>query len=213
VNKTEFLAQLEQGLAGIPDEYRADAISYYGEIIDDYTASGYSESSALLHLPHVDDVVEQILADPALASRRKNVHSRRESLHSDPIRKPSRRLKGWEIALLVLTSPFWLALLLAALVLAISFFLLCFLLSVAVYVIDFALAAIAIAALLCSPIPALLRTSLSWHLLLLGAAFLCGGLSILLFRAANRLSIYLLRLCRYLFYRGIAKFRERRVEK
>lgn len=213
MTKTEYLTLLEERLAIIPDAYRNDAIAYYEEIIDDYIDSGYSETTALSYLPSVDDLAEKILSDPALASRKKNVHSRRESMHAAPIRKPRRELKGWEIALLVLLSPLWLSLLLAAILLAIGFFVFCFFLAIAVYALDFGLAAVAIAALLCVPIPALLQTSLTWLLLLLGVAFLCGGLSILLFRAANRLSIYLLRLCRYLFYRGIAKFRERRVEK
>jgi hypothetical protein len=134
-------------------------------------------------------------------------------MHASPIRKPTRALRGWEIALLILTAPLWCLLALASAIAVLAFFLICFFIAIAAYAIDFSLAAIAIAALLCAPIPAFLRTNFTWPLLLLGVAFLCGGLSILLFRAANRLSIYLLRLCRYLFYRGIAKFRERRVEK
>ncbi len=211
MNKTEFLTQLELRLASISEDDRDAALLYYGEIIDEYMEGGYTEESAVSRLSHIDSITKEILADPSLPGRKRNIHNQRESMHAKPVRIPLRKLVAWEIFLLILTFPIWGTLLLAACILALSFFLLCILLVVAVYAIDFLLAAIAIAACLCAPIPALLQTSLPAILLLLGIAFICAGLSILMFRGANRLTIYLLRLCKYLFYRGIAKFRERRV--
>ena len=123
---------------------------------------------------------------------------------------PLRRLRVWEILLVILFSPVILALICVAFALILSFFLLCFALTVAVYALDFALAALSIAALLCAPIPSLLHTSIPGILMLLGISLLCGGLALLLWRGANRLAIYLLRLCKYVFYRTVAKIREGR---
>lgn len=211
MNKREFLTTLEKRLDGISAEDRIAALSYYERIIDEYTVGGCTEEAAVSRLAYVDYIAEEILEDPTLPRRKKDVHSNRQSMYAQPKRKPMRKLRWWELLLLILTFPAWSIAAVAGAVLFVSFFVLCFLTVIAVYTVDFALAAIAIASLLASPIPALFRTSISGLLLLLGIAFVCGGLSILLFRVANRLAIRLLRFCKYLLYRSIAKFRERRV--
>lgn len=211
MNKAEFLTKLEVRLEALHADDRIAAISYYEKMIDEYTASGCTEESAVSKLAYVDYIADEILEDPTLPRRKENVHNRRQSMYAEPQRKPLRKLRWWEILLLILTFPAWSVILVAGGVLFLSFFVLCLLAIVAVYAIDFALAAVAIAALLASPIPALFRTSLAGILLLLGIAFICGGLSLLLFRGANRFAIRLLRFCKYLIYRSIAKFRERRV--
>ena len=211
MNKTEFLTRLEERLEELPSETRLEAISYYERIIDEYTSAGGTEESAVSRLAYVDYIADEILEDPTLPVRKQDIHSRRTSMYHRPNRRRRHRLRWWELLLLILTFPLWALLALAACVLVLSFFAFCLLLTVAVYALDFGLAVLAVAALLISPIPALLRTSLSGLLLLLGIAFICGGLSILLFRAANRLAIRIMRLCKYLIYRTIAKIREGRL--
>lgn len=210
MNKTEFLEKLKARLSDIPEEYQKASVLYYTELLDEYIESGYTEESAVSHLPHLDHIVDQIHADPTLPMQKMNTYSHRTSIHEEPPPPSLPKLRGWQKALLILAFPIWGIFLLLIAFLVLFFFIFCFLLVVAVYAIDFALAALAIAALIASPIPALLRTSLPSILLLLGVAFLCGGLSILMFRGANHLTIHVLRFCRYVYFRNRAKYRERR---
>ena len=210
MKKAEFLTELEDRLSAIPEKEKAEAIAYYSDMIDEYMAGGRTEESALSGLARVDYIADQILADPTLPAKKRNVHSQRESMYTKRNHLPLRRLRVWEILLVILFSPVILALVCVAFALILSFFLLCFALTVAVYALDFALAALSIAALLCAPIPSLLHTSLPGILMLLGISLLCGGLSLLLWRGANRLAIHLMRLCKYIFYRTVAKIREGR---
>lgn len=211
MTKTEFLGELRTRLSEISTSDLLMALQYYNEIIDEYMSEGYSEESAISHLPRVEDIAEQILADTSLPRKKRIMHSQRESMHSEPERDPMRKLTPREIVLLVVLFPFLIALLLSAVVVTVSFFLLCVIAILSVYVAAFALAALACASLLYLPFPLLLHTSVPTLLLFLGIALVCGGLSIPVFHGARRLSVAFVRFCRYLFYRSIAKFRERRV--
>lgn len=102
MNKQEFLAQLRKGLSGLPQEDIEERLSFYGEMIDDRVEEGLSESEAVGEIGPVHTVVTQILSDIPLT---KLVKQRV---------KPNRGLKVWEIVLLVLGSPIWLSLLIAA---------------------------------------------------------------------------------------------------
>lgn len=70
--------------------------------IDDRMEDGIPEETAVSEIGTVDDIVSQIIADIPLGK-----------LVKEKI-KPKKKLKAWEIILLVLGSPLWLSLLIAA---------------------------------------------------------------------------------------------------
>lgn len=102
MRKQEFLSQLRDGLCGLPQEDIAERLNFYNEMIEDRMEDGLSETDAVSAVGSVDEIVVQIIADIPLAKIAK------ERMSSN------RRLKAWEIVLLALGSPIWLALGVAA---------------------------------------------------------------------------------------------------
>lgn len=102
MNKQDFLAELRTGLSGLPKDDIEERVSFYEEMIEDRMEEGLSEEKAVSEIGDIDAIVSQIIADTPLTK-----------LVKERVR-PSRTLRAWEIVLLVLGSPIWLSLLLAA---------------------------------------------------------------------------------------------------
>lgn len=102
MNKQEFLAQLRNGLSGLPKEDVDERLSFIGEMIDDRMEEGVAEEAAVKEIGSVDALVSQIIAEIPLGKLVKEKIA------------PKRKLKAWEIVLLALGSPIWLSLLIAA---------------------------------------------------------------------------------------------------
>ena len=107
MTKREFLSELRVRLSGLPAKDAEEHLDYYCEMIDDRIEEGLSEEDAVAAVGTVSDVAAQILAE--------------EPIEEEPIegevpkkRKARRKMRGWEITLLVLGSPIWLSLLIAA---------------------------------------------------------------------------------------------------
>ena len=128
MNKQEFLEALRQKLAGLPQEDRDERLNFYSEMIDDRMEEGLSEEEAVADVGSVDDVVTQIISDTPLSK-----------LVKEKV-KPKRRLRVWEIVLIVAGAPIWLSLLLAGAVVAFSLYLTLWSLIAALWAVDFALA-------------------------------------------------------------------------
>ena len=102
MSKQEFLVQLRKGLSGFPQEDIEERLTFYSEMIDDQMEEGIMEEDAVSRIGSVDTIISQIKADIPLAK-----------LVREKI-TPKKHLKAWEIVLLVLGSPIWLSLLIAA---------------------------------------------------------------------------------------------------
>ena len=110
MNKREFLGKLRHGLCGLPNNDIEERASFYEEMIDDRMEEGISEEEAVSEIGSVDEIISQIIADTPLTK-----------LAKEKI-KPSKRLKVWEIVLLVLGSPIWLSLLIGAFAVVLSLY-------------------------------------------------------------------------------------------
>lgn len=99
MTKEEFSEKLKNGLAGLPQEDIDERLTFYSEMIDDRMEEGLTEEEAVAEIGSVQTLVTQILEDTPLTK-----------LVKEKV-KPKRSLKGWEILLLVLGSPLWIALL------------------------------------------------------------------------------------------------------
>lgn len=167
MNKQEFLAQLRKGLSGLPQEDIEERLTFYGEMLEDRMEEGFTEEEAVAAIGDVDEIVLQTVAEIPLAKIAK------ERI------KPKRHLKAWEIVLLALGSPIWLALGLAAAVV--------FALYLALWAVVAALwavwGAIAVCAVGSVPVCVVLaaRGGIAGGLAILAAGFVCAGLSIFLF--------------------------------
>lgn len=104
MTKEAFIMWLYEAFSEYPQEEVEERIRFYLEIIEDRMEEGLTEEEAVASVGKLEEVIAQIQADMPLPNAG----------------KPKRRLKGWEIALLVLGFPLWLPLLIAGLAVALS---------------------------------------------------------------------------------------------
>ena len=168
MRKFEFLAQLRQGLSGLPKSDIEECLLFYSEMIDDRIEDGLSEEEAVLMAGPIDEIVEHTVAEIPLTRIAK------ERM------KPNRRLKTWEIALLVLGSPVWLSLGIAAVAVVLAAYLV--LLEVVVFL--WAIFATFILSSLASVVAGVifaLDGSFLTGIAIIGLGLVCAGASILMF--------------------------------
>ena len=101
MNKKEFLATLKKGLKGLSDAELSERLLFYSEMIDDRMEEGLSEEQAVAAVGSVGDIISQAASEPA----------RETPAAGNGAGK--RRLRGWEIALIILGFPLWFPLLVA----------------------------------------------------------------------------------------------------
>ncbi|MBQ2388268.1 MAG: DUF1700 domain-containing protein [Clostridia bacterium] len=110
MNKQEFFEQLRKGLSGLPKDDIEERLTFYKEMIEDRIEDGLSEEDAVSAVGEVNEIVSQIAADIPLTKIAK------ERI------KIKRRLSAGEIVLLVLGSPIWLSLGIAAFAIILSLY-------------------------------------------------------------------------------------------
>jgi uncharacterized membrane protein len=110
MTKNEFLQALADGIAGLPAEDAKHWTEYYTEMLEDRIEDGMSEEEATAALGDPAQIARQILSQIPLPKLIKNKVS------------PKRKLFVWEIILIVLGSPVWLSLAIAAAAVFFSFF-------------------------------------------------------------------------------------------
>ena len=105
MKKKEFLDELRSKLVGLPQADIDERISFYEEMINDRMDEGKSEDEAVNDIGTVDEVIKQIAKETPLVSLVRHKM------------KPKRRLRGWEVVLIVLGFPLWFPLLITGFVL------------------------------------------------------------------------------------------------
>lgn len=168
MNKQEFLAGLRKGLSGLPQDDIEERLTFYSEMIDDRMEEGLSEEEAVGEIGSVDEIVAQVVAETPLAKIAK------ERI------KPKRRLRAWEVILLVLGSPIWLSLAVAAFAVALSLYVVLWSLIISLWAVFGSLIACALGGVASG-----IGFACGGHLLsgiaMIGAGIICAGLSVFLF--------------------------------
>ena len=108
MNKEQFLDELRRELSGLPQEDIEERIAFYEEMIADRMDEGMSEKEAVSGIGSVEEIARQIMSEIPLTK-----------LVKEKVR-PKRSLKAWEIVLLVLGSPVWIPLAIAAVAVLLS---------------------------------------------------------------------------------------------
>lgn len=183
MTEKEFLSELERRLAGLPEETVSGSLEYYREMIGDMIEDGMTEEEAAASIGSVEEVASQIIIDTPLP---KLVGAKM---------RPSRTLRAWEIALLIIGFPLWGSLLLAAVMLILSAYIVLWSAVVVVYSVTVSFAAGAVAgfaggaALLFDGggIPALAYA---------GIGFICAGAAILSFFLSGAVGKIMIKLSR-----------------
>ncbi len=168
MDKQAFLTALRSGLSGLPQDDIEERLTFYGEMIDDRMEEGLSEEEAVAAIGEVSEIVRQAVADTPLAK-----------IAKERIR-PKRRLKTWEIVLLALGSPIWLALAIAAAAVLFAVIVSLWSVILSLWAVFASLAVSAVAA-----VPTGAFFAMGGHgaagLAMLSAGLVCAGLTILLF--------------------------------
>ncbi|MBQ5992207.1 MAG: DUF1700 domain-containing protein [Clostridia bacterium] len=173
--KQEFLNALRAGLSGLPQADIEERATFYGEMIDDRMEEGVPEEEAVAAVGPVDEIVSQIVAETPLTR-----------IVKERV-KPKRRLKAGEIVLLVLGSPIWLSLLIAAFAVVFSLYVVLWALLVCLWAVFAAFVVCALACVAAGISFAVQGYGLS-GLAVLAAGLVLAGLAIFLFFACKAAS-------------------------
>ena len=168
MNKQEFLIQLRKGLSGLPQKDIDERLAFYGEMIDDRIEDGIPEETAVGELGEVGELVSQIIADIPLGKLVKEKIT------------PKEKLKAWEIVLLVLGSPVWLPLLIAAFAVILSLYVVVWSVIIVLWAVFGSLAGCAVAGMIAGVYFVTGGSSLT-GIAVIGAGIVCAGLSIFAF--------------------------------
>lgn len=173
MKKNEFLEALRGGLSGVPQSDIDERLAFYAELIDDRIEDGTSEEDAVAEFGNIDDIISQIMSDIPLS------HIVKEKV------KKRRRLRAWEIVLLILGAPVWLPIVITVAVVFLVLYVLFWAVAVVcTYVVDMALFVCGAAGLIGAFIYIYLG-NIGGAGCAIGAAMLCVGLGILLFMACT----------------------------
>lgn len=164
MNKKEFFALFRQELAGLPKDDLENRVSFYEEMIDDRMAEGKSEEEAIRDLGTVEEIVNQIAEETSLVK-----------LVKEKV-KPKRKIKGWEIALIICGFPLWFPLVLTGLILFFVGYLLTWVFTIVAYTVETSFAVASLGGLV--GFFAYLFNG-QFNLISLGAFVMCLGASIL----------------------------------
>ena len=173
MTKLKFLLSLRDALSSLPQEESEERLRFYSEMIEDQVEEGLTEEEAVAAVGSVEEIAAQIVAEipPTKAVPEK------------PKRKKQRNT--WEILLLVLGSPVWLSLLIAA-------FAVIFALWVSLWAIIISLWAVFASVVTCAAagiaagIGFILGGYTYTGVAMIAAGIICAGLSILLFYGCHR---------------------------
>ena len=170
MNKKEFLRVLSRSLRGMPRAERAQSLEYYGEMIQDRMEEGLSEEEAVARLGSADEIARQILESNGVKE------------------KGSGRAPVWMIALIVLGSPVWLALLFAVLAVMLAAYIAAWSLIAALYACLLGMAVCGPFGVLCF-VAEIARGNFARAALLLGAGCVLLGLALLVLPWLNRATV------------------------
>ena len=176
MNKQEFLSELKVHLSGLPTKDIEERLDFYSEMIDDRIEGGRTEEEAVSDIGDVEEISEQILADIPLLK-----------IASERV-KPKRRLSAWEIVLLVLGSPIWLSLAIAAFAVMLSLYLVLWSLIISLWAVFASIVGCAVGGVIAGAFLAFGGKVLT-GIAVIGAGMVCSGMSIFLFfgcRAATK---------------------------
>jgi len=185
MNKRAFLAELQKGLSGLPQKDIEERLTFYREMIDDRMEEGLSEEEAVEEFGNVSEIIAQIIAD---SSFDRSVKQKTNSV---------KKLKAWEIVLLILGSPVWLSLAVVALAVIISLYVVLWAMIISLWAVF-----VSLAAGILGGTAAGLAFTLNGHALsgiaMIGAGIVCAGVTIFAFfgcKAATKGTLFLTKVC------------------
>lgn len=181
MNKKEFLSKLKRNLYDLPRSEIQERLNFYSEMIDDLVEEGLTEEQAVLKIGDTNEIAKQIISDAPFNDVVE------ETLN------PQKKIKGWQLALLIIGSPLWFSLLVVGVAVVFSLFVSLFAVLVSLWAVFISLIACSIASVIVFIIYLFIGNALTGFAVL-GAGFVCAGLSIFSFyfcKAFTKLNVSL----------------------
>ncbi len=100
MKKQEFLRALKKRLSPLSAGEAQEHVGFYSEMIDDRIEEGLTEESAVAAVGGIEEIAEQIISEASAGKDSDKENGKR-------------KLKVWEIVLLIVGSPIWLSVLVA----------------------------------------------------------------------------------------------------
>ena len=172
MNKAEFIFALYEKLPSVPYKELEERLAFYIEMIDDRMEDGLSEEEAVAAIGTVEEIAAQILADIPIIKLAKETY------------KPKTHLKAWEIILLILGSPVWFSLLIAAFAVVLSLYATLWSVLISLWAVFVSLAACALAGIVAGSGFIVIGYGLT-GIAMIGAGIFCVGLTVFLFWGCN----------------------------
>ena len=191
MNRETFLAELRNGLSGLPQGDIEERLAFYGEMIDDWMEEGLSEEEAVSEIGSIGEIVAQTVEEIPLTKIVKETKT------------PKRTLRAWEIILIVLGFPLWFPLLIAAAAVVFSLYVVIWALVISLWAVDVALWGSAVGCV-AAGVFQMIRGDALPGLAMIGAGLLCAGLAMFLLCACLAASKGAVRLARAMA-RGIKR--------
>lgn len=188
MNKQEFIDTLYKKLSKLPKKAFEDQINFYIEIIDDKVEDGLSEQEAINQIGPIDNIVEEIINNASLFKMVK------EKV------KPQRKLKTWEIILIIVGFPIWFSLLVAFLAVLFTLYIVMWVLILCLWVIFISFALCSIASILVGIYYSIIQQN-SVYLSYSAAGIVLIGLSIIMFYLSKCANIGLIKLTKKIILR------------
>lgn len=168
MKKEEFLSTLKKKLSGQPKQEAEERLNFYSEMIDDRVEEGRTEEEAILDIGSIDDISAQIIAEIPL-----------KKIVKEKI-KPKRRFRAWEIVLLIVGSPIWLSLAIAAFAVILSLNVSLWAVVISIWAVFASLVGCAIGGVVAGIVFIAVGSGFAGFSTI-GAGFACAGLAIFLF--------------------------------
>lgn len=168
MDKQNFLNGIRERLQGLPEEEIRKSEEYFSEMIDDRVEDGMTEEQAVEEIGSIDDAVSEILQDIPLMDVIKAKTKNR------------RKMKTWELVLLIVGSPIWVPVLIGLAAVVLALYITIWALVISFFAVDFAFAISGIALFL-GGIVGIFQISPSFGFTAIGSGLLLSGLTLLLF--------------------------------
>lgn len=186
MNKNEFLLELKKGLNFLPESDCEDRLNFYSEMIDDYVEEGLTEEDAINKIGSAEKIIKQIIIETPF-----------NKVVKEKI-KPQKKLRVWELILIILGSPIWLSLLIAGFAVVISIYIVIWALVISLWAI---FGGIIVTALGCFILGILefIITDFKMGLIYLSLTLICLGIGVLLYCGALALIKLVVKMTKKMF--------------
>ena len=130
MTKLQFLLSLREKLKNLPNNEIEERLNFYSEMIEDRVEEGLSEEEAVLQIGSTDNIAAQIIGESSTKNKKD---------------KDKRSLKVWELILIIIGSPVWLSLLIAAFAVVLALYIVIWALIISLWAVFVSLVACAFA--------------------------------------------------------------------